>query len=307
MKNKLLILMFMTLLTCLLFVGADWTPQGNINLRNIYNITGVPYVNATVYYGNGSKLTGVTVTQTNSTVWWNNVNGWVNTWFKKTGSNLDFNETKLNNTIHTIDTATNISMRNYVNSVNNSQSVWTDNFFVRFTELVNQIGNWTSDKPNYYLKSNPYVFYNSTTLNNNNQLTNGAGYISSYTETDPLWSGNKTDVAFKNIANSFTADQKITGDLNISGQITGDSLLMSGPSTPTLSSIVTNVNSYAGFGASNSLTKDVGLAFISYGSSYIGTAFGLNKANLSRIYSYGSRSEERRVGKECRSRWSPYH
>ena len=23
--------------------------------------------------------------------------------------------------------------------------------------------------------------------------------------------------------------------------------------------------------------------------------------------SYGDRSEERRVGKECRSRWSPYH
>ena len=23
--------------------------------------------------------------------------------------------------------------------------------------------------------------------------------------------------------------------------------------------------------------------------------------------SYGERSEERRVGKECRSRWSPYH
>ena len=28
-----------------------------------------------------------------------------------------------------------------------------------------------------------------------------------------------------------------------------------------------------------------------------------------RLYSerYGERSEERRVGKECRSRWSPYH
>ena len=25
------------------------------------------------------------------------------------------------------------------------------------------------------------------------------------------------------------------------------------------------------------------------------------------IIGYGSRSEERRVGKECRSRWSPYH
>ena len=26
-----------------------------------------------------------------------------------------------------------------------------------------------------------------------------------------------------------------------------------------------------------------------------------------RSYASGSRSEERRVGKECRSRWSPYH
>ena len=25
------------------------------------------------------------------------------------------------------------------------------------------------------------------------------------------------------------------------------------------------------------------------------------------VYNIGSRSEERRVGKECRSRWSPYH
>ena len=30
-----------------------------------------------------------------------------------------------------------------------------------------------------------------------------------------------------------------------------------------------------------------------------------NKKNLKRETS--SRSEERRVGKECRSRWSPYH
>ena len=28
---------------------------------------------------------------------------------------------------------------------------------------------------------------------------------------------------------------------------------------------------------------------------------------LDRLYSFGRRSEERRVGKECRSRWSPYH
>src|SRR5260221_13436541 len=34
-------------------------------------------------------------------------------------------------------------------------------------------------------------------------------------------------------------------------------------------------------------------------------ASGGNGAQLS--YSYVQRSEERRVGKECRSRWSPYH
>src|SRR3989449_3200053 len=28
---------------------------------------------------------------------------------------------------------------------------------------------------------------------------------------------------------------------------------------------------------------------------------------LKDAYFYGARSEERRVGKECRSRWSPYH
>ena len=37
------------------------------------------------------------------------------------------------------------------------------------------------------------------------------------------------------------------------------------------------------------------------------------KGNLSdvrhflKVYAYAQRSEERRVGKECRSRWSPYH
>src|SRR6266496_4925633 len=40
-------------------------------------------------------------------------------------------------------------------------------------------------------------------------------------------------------------------------------------------------------------------------------AFGLVTASLHGVYGLslarGYRSEERRVGKECRSRWSPYH
>ena len=42
------------------------------------------------------------------------------------------------------------------------------------------------------------------------------------------------------------------------------------------------------------LFNDVNLKFTS------GNCYGIIGAN-------GARSEERRVGKECRSRWSPYH
>src|SRR3712207_7942500 len=47
-----------------------------------------------------------------------------------------------------------------------------------------------------------------------------------------------------------------------------------------------------------------------YSASYIGYAFGtrVTKPNLNcSRRARPSRSEERRVGKECRSRWSPYH
>ena len=36
-------------------------------------------------------------------------------------------------------------------------------------------------------------------------------------------------------------------------------------------------------------------------------SLSLAKANASRDLQINFRSEERRVGKECRSRWSPYH
>ena len=36
-------------------------------------------------------------------------------------------------------------------------------------------------------------------------------------------------------------------------------------------------------------------------------AYSVPKADIPAIKSLMTRSEERRVGKECRSRWSPYH
>ena len=40
-------------------------------------------------------------------------------------------------------------------------------------------------------------------------------------------------------------------------------------------------------------------------ADYVGDSFGLSLQ--ARKAGQSSRSEERRVGKECRSRWSPYH
>src|SRR3712207_7226744 len=39
----------------------------------------------------------------------------------------------------------------------------------------------------------------------------------------------------------------------------------------------------------------------------VGLKIGASQLAAARLSVNGSRSEERRVGKECRSRWSPYH
>jgi hypothetical protein len=85
------------------------------------------------------------------------------------------NETKLNLTIDLRDNDTTYShLSNFTDDLGNRGYVVLSNF----TNDLG-IGNWTMDKPNYYLSSNPFAFYNSTTL-------------PSSTETDPYWTGNFT-------------------------------------------------------------------------------------------------------------------
>ena len=43
------------------------------------------------------------------------------------------------------------------------------------------------------------------------------------------------------------------------------------------------------------------------GKSYIAEAFAKAEYKSYILIDFGRRSEERRIGKECRSRWSPYH
>ena len=56
------------------------------------------------------------------------------------------------------------------------------------------------------------------------------------------------------------------------------------------------------FLSKNVLSFDEASRFLNLSKSYL---YKLTSGNL--IPHYKPRSEERRVGKECRSRWSPYH
>src|SRR2546425_13264355 len=51
--------------------------------------------------------------------------------------------------------------------------------------------------------------------------------------------------------------------------------------------------------------------WLMYGHNYWNNRFSplktINTANVKNLVARAVRSEERRVGKECRSRWSPYH
>ena len=50
-----------------------------------------------------------------------------------------------------------------------------------------------------------------------------------------------------------------------------------------------------------------GITWTAYNSITVLIATGVCAMVAFLYYRYGYRSEERRVGKECRSRWSPYH
>ena len=55
------------------------------------------------------------------------------------------------------------------------------------------------------------------------------------------------------------------------------------------------------------MMRDIRRNFSSFITIFIMTFLGVFVFSGIHAYMDGMRSEERRVGKECRSRWSPYH
>jgi len=185
MRKFLTFLGMVCIILATFVIAADFTPQGNINLRWLYNITGAPYVNATTYYGDGQYLTGISGS--------GDINGVTTNGPYLTGgvdagvAALLVNETYLNATISDLAGSGDNSSWNesYANTLY-SNDTWVDTYFVRFTELVDQIGNWSSDKASYYT---------STIIDS---LGNWSADKSSYATGDKVdslgnWSDDKSD------------------------------------------------------------------------------------------------------------------
>lgn len=173
MKNNILIILISIILCLSLISCADFTPQGNINMQNKYNITNVTYVNSTLYYGNGSQLTGVTVSTSNSSTYWDGYNDTNSTQFENSNGQL-----------HIISS--------WLTTFVNNLLIWTS-----ISGRPTVLSNFTND----------LGFYNSSTLQNNSQLTNDnnywnstyAGFNKTYGDTlyssisEPLWSNNQSN------------------------------------------------------------------------------------------------------------------
>jgi len=154
--NKLLVLLLCISMISIT-LAADFTPQGNINLRNYYNLTNAPIVNGTtsnftMYYGNGSQLTGISLSITNyssfanSSIYWGVYNLTNSTQFENSGGKLTIIYSWLTT---------------FIESVFSSKS--TDDLTEGSTNLYdNQSWNETYADTIYYGLTNPYSFWNST-------------------------------------------------------------------------------------------------------------------------------------------------
>jgi len=114
-----------------------------------------------------------------------------------------------------IDTDTNLTeadVDGYCDDNGYSNDTWVDSLFVRFTEIVAQVGNWTLDKVNYYTSSTIDTLISSignwTADKSDYSTTTEAGALYS-TIDEPLWTANYTA---NNASWSLDTDTNLTED-----------------------------------------------------------------------------------------------
>jgi len=202
--------------------------------------------NFTTYFGDGSGLTGVgnqsfnqSLTDSiyiaqseeanlnvNSSNWWSGISGWVSGWFVQTGNNLEFNETKLNETIDARDSDTPYShLTNFTDDLGDRG--------------YDSLSNFTNDED--FINSTQAQEYNETDYIDGIISDNNASWISTYNATydakvtdNESWNQSFADTLYavfgygddwnKTFADTLYADISVTGDNSSWNQSLADTL-----------------------------------------------------------------------------------
>ena len=148
----------------------------------------------------------------------------------------------------------------------------------------------------YYLKSNPFGFYNSSTIpsyilssNEANLNVNSSVYWNNINSFSGL--NNQITSKWANITDAPTILSFFTNDLGIGNWTLDKVNYYTSTQTDTQ---ITNSNT--------SMKNYVDGTFVTNSGDNLTGQYDFNGG-----WTSNGRSEERRVGKECRSRWSPYH
>jgi len=179
-------------------MASDFTPQGDINLRDVYSIKNGVNVTASYFIGDGNKLTNLTINE--SDVLHNNLSGlqggntseyyhlnvsehtsvvagiisWITSWLIPDSSSnylsndstaIYFNETKLNETIEALDTDTIFYAGGFYIYKNIS-----DYFILNETQLNLTIDNRENDTK--YDAGDIYIYLDGTTFRMNETKLN---------------------------------------------------------------------------------------------------------------------------------------
>uniref|UniRef100_A0A6M3K3Z9 Uncharacterized protein n=1 Tax=viral metagenome TaxID=1070528 RepID=A0A6M3K3Z9_9ZZZZ len=224
--RKIISILFLILL--LSFVSA-WDPRENITLRDKYSINDGVSANFSIYYGNGSQLTNVIADVNLNTTQMDDSSG-ILTILESWLTSLFYTESEVDGIISGVNTTGNIQnllnstgiystynltyagligntsyLNNntynynqtipanlYTDSLNITQTDWINSVFLKITDLVSSVGNWSADKLNYYLISD---VYNKTEVDTN---------LSNYILTASLPLENQTLVSCSNITGTVS-------------------------------------------------------------------------------------------------------
>ncbi len=162
------------------------TPQNTLNVLGDGNFTGVVYRN----------------------------NELLIDWIQATNGTLADN-TSIATYINSQDISFNNSMKIYVDSqdviVNTSVTNWVDALFVRFSEIIAQVGNWTADRGDYW--------NTSTSLDFTTNLTTTGNITADYYFGDGSQLTGISGGIWTNVSGTATFD----GDANVTGDIYSNS------------------------------------------------------------------------------------